>query len=222
MRYILDDNGYIEAVSCTPFNCKDKSCKEYTGAIPTDYNSIEEWATTANIRAYYLVDGNLTLDAARAAELEAEWEKCSFRTNISTARLTDNYTIATANTYELLPLKEWLTLGNKLSVRNDGSIVIGKNVKYIKVNATMRWRAGTVGQKYLLISKNGTDQLMQISNYRASTSGHTIYVAPTAVFEVKEGDTIGMYAYGSANDGVGGSTLATGQLMTYLTVEVVE
>lgn len=222
MRYILDDLGYIEAVSCTYIECNNKGCTEYTGTIPEGYESYAQWAEEANIRAYKIVDNNLVYDANRAAALEEEWEKCSYRTNISTARLTENYTVKAANTYELLPLKEWITLGNKLSVGNDGSIVIGKNVKYIKINASMRYRAGAAGQKYLLISKNGTDQLMQISNYRASTSGHTIYVAPTAVFEVKEGDTIGMYAYGNANDGVGGSTLETGQLMTYLTVEVVE
>lgn len=37
MRYILDDNGYIDSVSCTPFECKGKGCTEYTGAIPEGY-----------------------------------------------------------------------------------------------------------------------------------------------------------------------------------------
>lgn len=77
MRYILDDNGYIDSVSCTPFNCKDKSCQEYTGAIPDGYSSIEEWACNANIRAYKIVSNNLTYDAARNAALEEEWSKPS-------------------------------------------------------------------------------------------------------------------------------------------------
>ena len=73
MRYILDDNGYIDSVSCTPFNCKDKNCTEYTGAIPSGYDTLEEWAQSANIRAYKLVEGNLTFDAAKNTELEALW-----------------------------------------------------------------------------------------------------------------------------------------------------
>ena len=74
MRYILDDNGYIDSISCTPFECKDKGCTEYTGTIPEGYSSLEEWATTANIRAYKIVNGNLTFDGARDTALQAEWD----------------------------------------------------------------------------------------------------------------------------------------------------
>ena len=77
MRYILDDNGYIDSVSCTPFNCKDKGCTEYTGEIPEDYETLQEWACNANIRAYKIVSNNLVYDAAKAAELEAEWERAA-------------------------------------------------------------------------------------------------------------------------------------------------
>lgn len=73
MRYILDDLGYIEAVSCTYIECSNKSCTEYTGAIPEGYESLDDWVLNANIRAYKIEDGNLVFDEARAAELEAEW-----------------------------------------------------------------------------------------------------------------------------------------------------
>ena len=75
MRYILDTNGYIDSISCTPFNCKDKGCQEYTGAIPEGYSSLEEWAKTANIRAYKIASGNLTYDADRNAALEEEYKE---------------------------------------------------------------------------------------------------------------------------------------------------
>lgn len=75
MRYILDSSGYVESVSCTPFNCKDKSCTEYKGSIPSGYDSLEDWATTANIRAYKITSGNLVYDSARDAALQAEWAK---------------------------------------------------------------------------------------------------------------------------------------------------
>jgi hypothetical protein len=73
MRYILDDNGYIDSVSCTPFNCKDKSCQEYTGTIPDGYLTLDEWALNANIRAYKIVDNNLVYDEAKDTTLQEEW-----------------------------------------------------------------------------------------------------------------------------------------------------
>ena len=70
MRYILDDNGYIESVSCTPFFCNNKGCTEYTGNVPDGYSSLEEWATTANVRAYKVVNGQLVYDSAKDTELQ--------------------------------------------------------------------------------------------------------------------------------------------------------
>lgn len=84
MRYILDDSGYIDSVSCTPFNCKDKSCQEYTGTIPSGYDTLQEWAQNANIRAYKIVSGNLVYDAAKDAELNAKWAKAGQIENYST------------------------------------------------------------------------------------------------------------------------------------------
>lgn len=74
MRYILDDLGYIEAVSCTLIECEFKDSIEYKGLIPLGYYSLEEWATKGNIRAYKIVDGNLTYDPDRAAALQLEME----------------------------------------------------------------------------------------------------------------------------------------------------
>jgi hypothetical protein len=76
MRYVLDDLGYIEAFSCNPIICDNKTCSAYSGTTPEGYSSLQEWAQTANIRAYKIVDGNLTYDEARATALEEEWE-CS-------------------------------------------------------------------------------------------------------------------------------------------------
>jgi hypothetical protein len=73
MRYVLDDLGYIEAFSCNPIICDNKTCSAYSGTTPEGYSSLQEWAQEANIRAYKIVDGNLTYDEARAAALEAEW-----------------------------------------------------------------------------------------------------------------------------------------------------
>lgn len=101
MRYILDDSGYIYSVSCNPIECNNKGCTGYTGAVPEGYDTIEQWATTANIRAYKIVDGQLVYDANRAAELETEWSDSTCNKVLlfegvagagDTINLTDDYT----------------------------------------------------------------------------------------------------------------------------------
>ena len=73
MKYILDSSGYVENASCNPISCDDKVSQEYTGAIPSGYDSLDDWILNANIRAYKITNGNLVYDAARDEELQAEW-----------------------------------------------------------------------------------------------------------------------------------------------------
>ena len=85
MRYILDNEGYIELIAFGSYiECNDKSCTEYTGIIPEGYESLCEWADNANIQAYYLVDGNLTYDSDKDEELQRKWEEES-RNNVPSA-----------------------------------------------------------------------------------------------------------------------------------------
>lgn len=73
MRYKLDSVGYVLAVS---FGCYLDNCTEYTGAVPSGYKSLDDWATNACIQAYYIDQkGNLTLDSYRKNELEKKQEK---------------------------------------------------------------------------------------------------------------------------------------------------
>lgn len=67
MRYKLDNAGYVCAVS---FGCYLDNCTEYTGAVPTGYNNLDEWATYACIQAYYIYNGNLVLDSERLTECQ--------------------------------------------------------------------------------------------------------------------------------------------------------
>lgn len=74
MRYILDNNGYIEAIAFgSAIICNNNSCTEYVGTIPDGYSSLTEWAENANIRAYKIVSNNLIYDSAKDAELQAQW-----------------------------------------------------------------------------------------------------------------------------------------------------
>lgn len=72
MRYKIDKNNYIDEVY---FNCHSGSCTEYTGTIPDGYDSLEEWAENANIRAYKIVEGNLVLDVSKDEELTKQYEQ---------------------------------------------------------------------------------------------------------------------------------------------------
>lgn len=75
MRYILDNDGYVELCSETHIECNGRGCTEYTGEVPAGYESVEDWAINANIRAYRIVDGNLVYDANRDSMLEVQFEK---------------------------------------------------------------------------------------------------------------------------------------------------
>ncbi len=73
MRYILDTDGYVAYASVeNEITCDGESCVLYSGTIPEGYTSIEDWMSEANINAYKIVDGNLVLDSARLAYLEAK------------------------------------------------------------------------------------------------------------------------------------------------------
>lgn len=73
MRYILDTDGYVAYASVgNEIECDGESCVLYSGTVPEGYTSIEDWMSEANINAYKIVDGNLVLDSARLAYLEAK------------------------------------------------------------------------------------------------------------------------------------------------------
>lgn len=75
MRYILDNNGYILEIGSHMMTCENKSCKEYEGDVPEGYETLEDWAMNANIRAYKVVSGQLIYDANKASSLEEQWEE---------------------------------------------------------------------------------------------------------------------------------------------------
>jgi len=66
MRYILDANGYLNAVSFgADITCAGVDCTEYKGTTPTGYATLEAWYVD-NIERLYkwkIVSGNLTQDS---------------------------------------------------------------------------------------------------------------------------------------------------------------
>ena len=86
MRYILNDSGYIETVSFNGLvECNDKTCTEYTGTIPTDYENLAEWSENANINAYKIVEGNLVFDSDEDTRLQNLWTSQKQKTENTTS-----------------------------------------------------------------------------------------------------------------------------------------
>lgn len=78
MRYILNSGGYICNVSFgADISCDLGNCTEYTGEIPADYETIDEWHEEEyeKLNAWKIVEGNLVFDNAKYKELQDIWEK---------------------------------------------------------------------------------------------------------------------------------------------------
>lgn len=79
MRYILNSEGYIDEIAfgVASIECKDKTCTEYTGAIPTGYSSLQAWAAgeEGKLNAWKITNGDLVFDNAKYNELQALWDK---------------------------------------------------------------------------------------------------------------------------------------------------
>ena len=74
MRYELDEDGYIYQVY---FGCASGTCQSYEGEVPDGYSDLQEWyeENCTTINAWKIVDGNLTLDTAKEANLQAIHEQ---------------------------------------------------------------------------------------------------------------------------------------------------
>ncbi len=65
MRYIVDAAGYVKNISFGGYiTCGGVNCAEYEGAIPEDYDSLEEWflSECETLYRWKIVNGNLIRD----------------------------------------------------------------------------------------------------------------------------------------------------------------
>lgn len=73
MRYITNSSGYLQEVSFgAEITCNGQSCAEYTGTVPTGYNSLEAWyiAECDTLYRWKIVDGDLVEDTSVAEPVE--------------------------------------------------------------------------------------------------------------------------------------------------------
>ena len=150
MRYILDDEGYISSVY---FGCYGVGCTEYTGAIPEEYETLEEWGENANIKAYKVVDGNLIYDAAKDNEIQLLIEKELYDNSYVTHKeleeikidqddnlkaLYDEQSIENSHFDRLITLNNCGNLEvEKIDIRANDSNSISNNIKMLFTSANL-------------------------------------------------------------------------------------
>lgn len=75
MRYIADANGYLKEVSFgATIECNGAGCTEYTGSVPSGYDSLVAWfvAEADKLYRWKIVNGELTLDSTATAPADAK------------------------------------------------------------------------------------------------------------------------------------------------------
>jgi hypothetical protein len=135
MRYILNDSGFIQAVSFNnPMICNNKTCTEYTGEIPTGYETLAIWSETANINAYKIVNGNLTYDSEEDARLQSLWDSQK-TSGVNDVEVLNAKSDSTTDTYSCNYLNN--AISDVTSSNLKGNAQIGKfGIEWGQVNIT--------------------------------------------------------------------------------------
>ena len=121
MRYKLNGEGYVESVA---FGCYLNNCTEYTGKIPSGYNSLEEWASYARINAYLInSDGDLVLDISRYYELAEKEEQDAINNQplirkdiLASEAILENFYLKAKSTGEIVFTEDARTTPPKLMI----------------------------------------------------------------------------------------------------------
>lgn len=109
---------------------------------------------------------------------------------------TDNTTITSSQDYDavLVPLGQYIKMGNKLSFSN-GKIVIGSGVNYIRISAQVMMSdiPSSLGIMGLAVYITNSQVY---TNYGFRTSPYFLtYNAPGMIFPAKAGDTVSIHVY---------------------------
>lgn len=134
---------------------------------------------------------------------------------------TDNTTITSSKNYDsvLVPLKQYIKMGNKLSFSNE-KIVIGSGVNYIRISAQviMSYIPSSLGIMGLAVYITNS---RVYSNYGIRTSSDFLtYNAPGMIFPAKAGDTVSVHIYIEPSETT--VKLRKYSQSTFLQVEVIE
>lgn len=139
--------------------------------------------------------------------------------DIITTNIKNNMTI-TSTDYTKIPFKEIYKIGSKLSITEDGEILIGAGINYIKVTANVLYVSLKSGIKNIKVFKNNLQKSTVYKNF-GGTSAAAItdtLAIPCNIIQVAEGDLISLRVKGDINDLVGGQG---DEAATFLTIEAV-
>ena len=109
---------------------------------------------------------------------------------------TDNTTITSSKDHDsvLVPLKQYIKMGNKLSFSN-GKIVIGSGVNYIRISAQVMMSYIPSSLRIMGLAIYITNSQVY-TNYGIRTSSDFLtYNAPGMIFPAKAGDTVSIHVY---------------------------
>lgn len=108
----------------------------------------------------------------------------------------DNTIITSSKDYDsvLVPLKQYIKMGNKLSFSN-GKIVIGSGVNYIRISAQVMMSYIPSSLRIMGLAVYITNSQVY-TNYGIRTSSDFLtYNAPGMIFPAKAGDTVSVFIY---------------------------
>ena len=103
MRYIVNSANYVLAVSFgSAIRYSDKDCIEYTGRIPSGWNSLEEWHEDEGNKLWRwkIVNGNLTLDSSAVAPEEGRWGAAKLQDKSVTGLILEDMTVTPDEDYD--------------------------------------------------------------------------------------------------------------------------
>ena len=181
MRYIINDKSYVLAVS---FGCElsfaDCDCTEYTGKIPSGWNSLEEWYEDEGEKLWRwkIVGGNLTLDSTAVAPEEGQWGVPKLQNKVVSETITKNITVTADDGYDglanviILEQPVW----NHITARTGQALVFNDGGEiWINTNSERMPR-----MILLECSNNVSDNLQANSMLLSLTNG--VITAMTAFF----------------------------------------
>lgn len=94
MRYIANSDGYLRQVSFgADIVCNDQECTQYTGAVPADYSSLEDWYRLEGEKLYRwkIVSGQLMLDSDAKAPRDTAYPPFFIQTGTDTISFGSSY-----------------------------------------------------------------------------------------------------------------------------------
>lgn len=196
----------------------------FDGSHYIDYN-----LDTDNLGAWkndiqYSVDYTNTIQNSPSLIPTSQAVYNALQRNILTGYDSSGYILQSTGTEEIVPLNQMAKVGDKLSINNDGGIVIGSNVSYIKVSGNLTFSSfnGSTGVVLRSADIYKNNSCITHNEGIAKIDDNTFTYGMTFTFSdilipVSQYDVIYLKVFGKSGD-----TLSTFvNTNSYLTVEAV-